>query len=418
MLERLLGMVGYERRSTLASPGPDLLEILGVSFAGTSSGVSVSSRSVLRSPTALAAIRTIVEAIEIIPVHVFRRQADGSRRRERDHPAARLLAGDANPWTGGPELRATLQLDALREGVGYAQVVRVSGQAVELHRLAPGMVTVELDDATGEPAYLVQLAAGGARLLTWSDVVAVATPGSVPGEPVRLVHEARESIALELITAEYTGRLFGNGARPSGILRLAGALSPEAVRRLRASWDAAHAGGSNAGRTAVLESGTEFQQTALTSTDAQLLELRKFAVQQIAGAFRVPLPFVGDLERAVWRNLEQLTQQLITFTLEPWFRQWRCALERVLLAPEERDELFVEHVTDAFVQADLAARFAAFRQAVGGAWLTRNEARELDNRPPLEGADELILQAGQAGGDAAQSQPRPNEGNGDARPAA
>ena len=44
--------------------------------------------------------------------------------------------------------------------------------------------------------------------------------------------------------------------------------------------------------------------------------------------------------------------------------------------------------------------FAAYRQAVGGAWATPNEIRKLEDLPPREDGDGLILQAGQGGANA------------------
>jgi phage portal protein BeeE len=85
----------------------------------------------------------------------------------------------------------------------------------------------------------------------------------------------------------------------------------------------------------------------------------------------------------------------MTFSVLPWLDAWQSTLERVLLTPEERGSLFVEFKIDDLLRGDHAARFAAYRNAVGGSWLTPNEARALENRSPIEGGENLILQAGQ-----------------------
>ena len=83
-----------------------------------------------------------------------------------------------------------------------------------------------------------------------------------------MILEAREAIGLAIILEAYAGRLFANGARPSGALTVPGKLSPDAVTRIKASVQALH-GGSNSGGTLVLEEGAKFDQTALSSVDAQ-----------------------------------------------------------------------------------------------------------------------------------------------------
>jgi HK97 family phage portal protein len=387
-------LFNLERRSNLAASSPELIAIFGA--APTAAGALVTPETALRSPTTLASCRVIAEAVGSLPIHLYRRGVGGARERESEHPAATLVAGDWAPWAGGVETRTAMQFDALLHGGAYAQVVRVGGAPRELHRLDPRAVTHEIDDATGEPRFRVRQSSGGDRLLTWRDMLYVPTPGAAPGRHVCLIQLAREAIAIDMVMSEHQGRLFANGARPSGVFKYAKTLGKEALERLRNSFNTAHTGSSNSGRTLILEDGMEFQTVQFSSVDLQFLELRRFVIQEIARAFKVPGTLIGELDRATWRNVEELARQFLQFTLLPWLEVWQAALTRVLLAPNERGGLFVEFLVDDLLRADLAARFAAYRNAVGGAWLTPNEARRLDNRPPVEGGDTLIRQAGQS----------------------
>ena len=383
-------LLGIERKSSLASPSPELLALFGAQ--PTASGAVVTPETALRSPTFLAACRAISEAVGSLPVHLYRRGEKGTRERESDHPAARLLAGDWTPWAGGVETRTAMQLDAILHGAGIGQVIRANGQPRELHRLDPRKVKINTE--TGEPVFILT-ENGRERRLDWRNVLYLPTPGGSFDRPVCLMQHCREAIGLDLVMAEHQARLFGNGARPSGIFKYAKALNPETVKRLRESLNSMHAGGANSGRTLILEDGMEWEAQQFSSTDAQFLELRRFVTQEIARALKVPGTLIGDLDRATWRNVEELARQFLQFTLLPWLELWESALTRVLLTPEERAVLFVEFMVDDLLRADLAARFAAYRNAVGGSWLTPNEVRRLDNRPPVDGGDQLIRQAGQ-----------------------
>lgn len=390
MFDRFKAFLGIETRSTLANPSPELFALFGA--APTAAGVAVSAENALRSPTTLAVCRAISESVGSLPIHVYRRGANGARDRENDHPAAVLLGGDWCPWAGGVETRTAMQLDALLHGAAYAQVIRVNGQPRELHRLNPLAVTRETDRA--EPRFRVR-ENGRDRFVDWRDMLYVATPGSADGRLVCLLNLCREAVAVDLAMAEHQARLFSSGARPSGVFKYGKTVNPEVLKRLRDSFTASHAGGANSGKTMILEDGMDFQALQFSSVDLQFLELRRFAAQEIGRAFKVPGTLIGDLDRATWRNVEELGRQYLQHTLLPWLEPWQSSLARVLLTPEERRDLFVEFVVDDLLRADLAARFAAYRNAVGGAWLTPNEVRKLDNRPPVEGGDELIRQAGQ-----------------------
>ena len=52
---------------------------------------------------------------------------------------------------------------------------------------------------------------------------------------------------------------------------------------------------------------------------------------------------------------------------------------------------------DGLARGDMASRFDAYSKATGTAWLTPNEVRAIQHRPPVPGGDELVRQAGQSG---------------------
>jgi HK97 family phage portal protein len=124
-----------------------------------------------------------------------------------------------------------------------------------------------------------------------------------------------------------------SGGRPSGILSFADKLGSETATRIKASWKAATSG-REAGGT---KEGGRFQPLAFSSVDAQFAQMREFQVLEIARAFGVPPPFLGEHGRATWANYEQSSRQLCTFTLMPWFKTWESAYRRVLLTDAERN---------------------------------------------------------------------------------
>ena len=372
-----------------------MLAIFGA--VATAAGVSVSPEAAMRSPTALACMRAISESIASLPIEIFRRASDGSAKIDPSHPAADILAGDWTPWLSGVEVRAALQMDALKHGAGYAQAVRVNGTVRELHRLHAPSVSVEFNGA-GEPQYRLSQATGGPRVIPWRDMLVIATPGWTPGagEPRAhaIVDLAREAIGLDIVMASHQARIFANGARQSGMLEVDQRMTAEQMQFLRENWTKAYSG-DRSGGTMILERGMKFTAAQFSSVDLQFLELRHFAIADIARAFRVPATMIGDLQRATWRNVEELSRQFLQFTLTPWIEIWEAALSRVLLGEDDRRTHAIEFDDDDLLRADQAGRYTAFRNAVGGAFLTPNEARGFDNLPPVEGGDQLIRQAGQ-----------------------
>lgn len=382
MLSGLLKLVGLERRSS--SWGE--LERLLLAANQTSSGLSVSPENALRCATVAACCRVLSDAVSQLPLHVFRRLPDGGKERVTDHPLAALLSSAPNGWTTSAEWRGTAMMQLALHGESFSTVGRARGQVVELVNCPPGSVSVEWDDQTGEPSFFATMADGTRRVVNKADLLWLRLPGPDPRRPMSLVENAKESIALSLAMERYCSALFERGARPSGVVKVPGKLSDAAVARMRASVQNLHSGAESGG-TAVFEEGASFEPLTFSSVDLQFLELRRHQIAEICRVWRVPLHLVQELERTTHSNAETMGQEFLSLTMLPWLTFWRQALERDLLADDERGEYFFEFVTDDLARADLSSRMEAYSKAVTNGLLCPNEARALDNRPPYAGGE-------------------------------
>lgn len=380
-------------------------DLPGLVGAPSSAGVPVNASTALRSPTVLGCVRILSEIVGTLPVHLYRRGEEGNRERDSDHEAGKVIA-QPNPWTDGAELRTRMMVDCLLHGEAFARVLRARGKPKEMHRLDPSAVTVKIDDRTLEPSYHVSQKLGAPLVLKWTDVIHVQTPGSLLDAPLKLIDLARDAIGLDIGMQRYEGRAFSAGGRPSGLLKVPPKTPPERRKEIHKEWDAAH-GGGNVGRTAIIDDSMDWRAISMTMVEADFLQLRKHAAAEINRVFKVPEVLNGVTDRAVWKNVEELTQVFLDTALVPWLLAWVAAYSRCLLTADERKTLFLEFKIDAIVKANLSARYAAYRQASGGSWFTPNDIRRLENMPPVEGGDELLLQAGQA--PAAETTPPPEK---------
>ncbi len=375
------------KSGSIASPDAWIQELFGAD--PTISGQNITPETAMRATPVLAAVSLISDAVGTLPAKVFERLGDGGKKPAHFHPAYRLVHDDANDFTSATAFRSILTADSLLHGNGYAFANRIEGRVIELIRLDPGAVSIEFN-AAGEPVFRVREAHGD-RLLSFMDVLHVPSPAAsadgVAGvSPIRM---AREAIALCLTLESYAGRLFSNGARPSGLLALKGVQSPEALAKARAAWEATHGGAERAGRTAVLPGDATFTPLSLTSVDAQFAELRQAQVNEIARAFRVPPVFLADYSRATWSNSEEMGRQFLQFTLLPWLRAWEGAYRRVLIAPEDRDTFEVAFVVDDLLRGDTKARAESYAKLRAAGVVTANEVRRWENLPALPDGDVL-----------------------------
>jgi len=389
MIDRLKRLLRLEGKGTLAHPSSGLFALFGSSSAA--SGVAVTPETAMRCPAVYAAVKVISESVAQLPLHLFQRLPGGGKERATNHPLEELLSGQANDWTSAFEFKLFLQTALCLHGNAYAYINRVDGRIAELIPLPSSSVTVEIDTATLEPFYRVTAADGSQRVYDRTEIFHLRTLGTTPHVGLSPIMQAKEAIGLALVMEEYGARLFGSGARPSGVFKYAKALGPEALRRLKDSFNAAHSGGANAGKTLILEDGMDFQPLQFNSVDLQFLELRRYQLAEIARVFRIPLHLLQELERTTHNNAEHMGQQFLSLTLLPWLKCWEGAIRRSLLTPEERNEYYAEFLTDDLARADLAARFDAYAKAVTNGLLSPNEVRAAENRPPYAGGDQFRL---------------------------
>lgn len=358
-------------------------------------GRAVTPSSATGSAAVWACVRVLSESIATLPLQVFERLGRG-RSLARSHPIYGLLHDAPNPRQTAVEWREQAMAALLLYGNAYAWLERwPSGRVRAIWPLRPDRVTVRMRvgtelEAVPELVYQYRREDGSVETYPADAILHVrglSSDGLVGLSPIA-VH--REAVALELAEREFAARFFGNNARPGGVLKTAGKLSPEAAARLKASWEAAHRGNEQAHRVAVLEEGLEWQGTTMPLVDAQFLDQRRFSLEEIARIFRVPLHLVGDLTRATFANIEHQSLEFVIHSVRPWCVRVEQALNARLLFPDERADTYVEHALDGLLRGDLKARYDAYALARSWGWLSANDVRERENLNPVEGGDAYL----------------------------
>jgi HK97 family phage portal protein len=376
-------LFGIETKSGLASPDDWLFDAFGGS--PVASGIRVTPKRAMECTPVRAAVRTISETIGQLSLHTYRRIQGGGKERAPDHDVAKLLSDQATPWLSASLFRETVTMDAaLFPGGGFAQIVRADGKPVELHRLDPetNPVTIETGDY-GEPTYKVTPGKGDPYFVPYTDMMHIRSP-SLNG--VGVVHEAREAIGLALILERYAARLFSNGARPGSLLIGKDIKTLDGAKNARLAFDN-QLKGDGQGSNIVLPGDLTYHPLTLTSVDAQFLELRTFAINEIARAWRIPPHMIGQLDRAIKSNIETQAQEFLNYTLMPWITAWEAEVRLKLFTPDERGTYFAEFLVDDLVRADLAARMEAYGKAITNRIFNPNEVRAMENRAPYAGGD-------------------------------
>lgn len=383
---------GRDKRARI-SENPDWLRTFN-----TQAGVHVDAESALSFPAVLQAVRILAEGIAQLPMMVYRRDAADPRNREvaRDHPLYRVLHFQPNPEQTPFEFKQAQQVDRTLRGTSYAEIVRDgSGSVKQLWHLPFRYVRPIVKD--GKRFYAVSDPAIPQKSYVLPESKVLRTPGFCEGGLFGLdvITRSKEAIAYGMSLNQFGGAFFNNAATPSGAIVLPPGkqLSDSARKQLRAELENSYTGLANAHRIMLLQEGAEFKTIGVTPQEAQYLEARKFSVLEVARIFNIKPHLLMDLDRATFSNIEAQGEEHVRYTLGPWFQRIVEPMNIHLVTPSEQMNVFVEFLTDALLKPDTKARYEAYNVALQAGFMTRNEVRQRENLPPIDGLDDALYPA-------------------------
>lgn len=351
------------------------------------SGFTINEHSSLANSPVWACVTAIADPVATVPILTYRRRPDGGKERAFDHPLYDILHDQPNRLQTAFTFKRVLMTHALLWGNGYAQIMPGPRGAVDqLLPLHPDGVRTEMR-RDGTLLYHVRQRDGTEQPLLEDQVFHV--PGlTLDGlNGLSLMTYARESIGLALSTQTYSAKFFGQGARPSGFLKVKGKLTEDAKKRLAAQIMAVHGGVANMHKIAVLEEDSSWESTGLTNEDAQLLGLIEWNVADLARWFRVPLHMIGETSKVTsWgTGIEQLSIGFVVYSLLPWLENWQQTIRKDLIVAKQA--YFAEFLVDALLRGDIKTRYEAYQIGRLNGWLSPNDIRGMENMNPIPNGD-------------------------------
>ena len=340
----------------------------------------------LQISTVYACARLLAGTVSSLPLMVFKEDSRGNRKVDRGSRLWTILHDQPNAVMTASDFWQAMILQWALRGNAYAQIMRDSvGDVISLWPLSSDQMTVFSDKETGRLVYQY-VRDSQTYDLTPDQVLHIKDIGTgILG--FSKLEFMGSSVQEAMATQKYTMQNAQNFGRPSGILTVDHVLDrkkgqADAVGRALGSFK------SESGKLIVLEADMKFQQVALTPEQSQLLESRKYGVEEICRWFGVPPVLIGASGATTWGSgIAEIVSGFHKFTLNPLLKSIEQALESRILRAEDRGSVVIEFNLDAFFRGDLQSRYAAYATAVQNGFKTRNEVRALENDPPIDGGD-------------------------------
>lgn len=345
----------------------------------------------LQLSTVWACIDLRARLVASLPFFVYdTTQSNGQKTLARSNRLYGLLHDSPNSRMTPMEFwRAMLMNHDLR-GNSYARVDRdAAGEAIALWPMPADQVEVAvLDD--GSMVYVYRIGNDVAALAEKS-VLHLKNLGNGTIGLSKL--EFMRATVDEAASAQGAAtRWFGNGGKPTGVLMVDSLLKPEQRARLKENFAELAVGSIN--RLHVLEANMKYQQLSLSPEQQQLLETRRFGVEELCRWFDVPPVLVHHANVTTWGSgVEQIVDGFYKLSMRPLIVSVEQAVRKRVMTPAQRARLTAEFNLDALLRGSAKDRTQIAAQKVQNGLATRNAMRQLENEPPLPGGDVLTVQS-------------------------
>lgn len=338
-------------------------------------------------PTVWACVELLSHTMATLPCDVFTKQDNGQMTVDTHCNLHRLLSESPNSQMTPFEFWQTMTMYWALRGNAYALISRNRDRTARaLYPLNPDQMEVFFTD-DGRVVYqyhdkkdrIIEYKAGD--IMHWKCM----GNGIVGMSKLEFMRASIDESAKAQTNAV---SIFADHGKMNGILSAATLLNDKQKIEIAKQFQAARSSGG----IPVLPATLTFQQLSLSPADTELLETRKFSVEEICRWFGVPSALINSTGGAAGSNIEQVTANFYKQTILPMCISAEQALMKKVACIDEKLKHQVHFRLSFLNKANDKDRYAMNAQAVQNGWKTRNEVRLEEGLPPVEGGDELTAQ--------------------------
>jgi len=380
----------WEQRSTLQ----DFLNDDDPFSMPTPSGIRVNSRVALSLTTIWRCIDLLSSAVSQAPWDVFLKV--GNRSFEQyTKPDWLSMPNPSDETYTLADYFSEVAFSILTDGNYFTWVVGTVFDPQALVVCPPQQVTVkpgprfEVKDNAG---HVVAVLGPRDMLHGWW----IRPPGSLRG--IAPLEALRRSIGGAVAADEFGSRFFGQGAALSFGVEVPGSLTAGQKLELAESLKRKHAGLGNSHAIGILTGGGKFVSgLAPTPEQSQMLDTRKFSVEDLCRPYGVPPGLVGSQQpgHSSYASSQTTDAQFKERAVLPLALRIEAQHNRLLTVPDGVPlgaTMQIKANLDYIARTDLLQRYQAYEAGILGGFLTPNDARKTEDLPPADGGDFLYMQ--------------------------
>lgn len=368
------------------------LSLLGGSlmYNGTT---SYTNNKALMHSCVFRCVDVLSNSIAQLPVVVNKVDENGYKTPDNTHVVFSLLNKRPNGRQDKNTFLRAIIMNMLLNGNGYARIIRdTKGNITELQYIPSDMVTVYARDVFSEVVYQVSQLKEPVKASDMLHFKNIIDRDGIRG--ISTLAYAKKVLTLGFDELDTADAFFRSGGNKAGVLKTDRPITDEQEQQILSRWQQTfnQTNGIPNG-VCLLKPGLDYTPITTSPADAELLESRKFSVQEIARFFGVPLSMLLDNSNNSYSSVEAENLSFLTNTLSPMIEKIETELNNKLWTkPEEMQGYQVRFDTNMLLRTDKAALAEYYTKLFNLSVMSPNEIRREFDLPPIEGGDEHFMQ--------------------------
>ena len=347
-----------------------------------------------------AVVSFLADSVSQLPLKVYIRDGESSRRRDRTSDAARTLWRPNANQTEYEFINA-LMIEYFLNGA--AAVWHLPDPDYESGHQLRVIPRAWITDSDFDTAYSIS----SITVKSVGNAPAVKIPATDftffkyyrPGQPggfISPVSSLKQILSEQIQADRFRSRIWRSSgrfnayiSRPKDVAAWDEETRKKWIQAFREGWGS---GGSNEGKIPLLEDGMEIKPYQFNAKEAQYAETKQLSREDVAAAYHVNPSLIWHTNTQTFASAKDNARALYSDCLGPTLQMLQQRINTFLLP-------MLGAVPNTYVEFDLTEklkgsfeeRAAILQSAVGGPYMTRNEARADSNLPPVDGGDQLIV---------------------------